>query len=167
MQATDQSSTRLAVPATKRSLLALSHAMERAFDIADQPASSPALLLGLFQRREYFDVEAARYAAMAAAGSCVVVGFAGSTKGLPPGVHAVGFTEEDPRSRDWVLIAVKGAYASSLVAKDARDLAPGELTLESARLFQARWTFQRPQALADAQNQLASLAPIFQMHSCR
>ncbi len=159
LQVTDRSFTRLAVPATKRSLLTLSHAMERAFDIADQPASSPALVLGLFQRREYFDVEAARYAAMAAAGTCVVVGFAGSTQGLPPGVHAVGFTEEDPRSREWVLIAVKGAYASSLVAKDARDLAPGELSLESARLFQARWTFQREEALADAQSQLTVLAP--------
>lgn len=154
----DLGSTRPAVPATKKFLLTLSHAMERAFDMTDQPASSPALLLGLFQRREYFDVEAARYAAMAAAGTCVVVGFTGSTEGLPPGVHAVGFEEGDPRSKVWVLIAVKSAYASSLVAEDARDLAPGELSLESARLFQARWTFQRQQALADAEFQLETLA---------
>lgn len=156
---TDESLVGLTVPATKRSLLTLSHAMERAFDIADQPASSPALVLGLFQRREYFDFEAARYAAMAAGGTCVVVGFAGSTDDLPPGVHAVAFAEDDPRSREWVLVAVKGAYASSLVATDARDLAPGEMSLESARLFQARWTFQRGQALTDAQLQLESLAP--------
>lgn len=150
MTATDENVVGPTVPATKRSLLVLSHAMERAFDIADQPAASPALVLGLFQRREYFDVEAARYAAMAAAGVCVVVGFVGSTQGLPPGVHAVAFTEDDPRSRLWVLVTVKGAYASSLVATDARDLAPGELSLESARLFQAHWTFQRLPALADA-----------------
>ena len=156
---TEPSLSGQAVPATKRSLLTLSHAMERAFDIGDPSANFPALVIGLFQRREYFDIEAPRYAAMAAAGTCVVVGFAGSTQGLPPGVHAVGFTPEDPRSKAWVLIAVKGAYASSLVAQDARDLAPGELSLESARIFHARWTFQRHQALADAQDQLASLAP--------
>lgn len=152
-------STRPTVPATKKFLLTLSHAMERAFDRTVQPASSPALVVGLFQRREYFDVEAARYAAMAAAGTCVIVGFTGSTRDLPPGVHAVGFTENDPRSGIWALIAVKGAYASSLVAQDARDLAPGELSLESARLFQARWTFQRQQALTDADSQLRALAP--------
>ncbi len=144
--------------ATKRTLVTLSHAMERAFDIAEQPISSPALVLGLFQRREYFDVEVARYAAMAAAGTCVIVGFAGSTQGLPPGVHAVAFAEDDPRSREWVLIAIKGAYASSLVATDVRDLAPGEMSLEAARLFEARWTFQRLPALADAQQKVEALS---------
>jgi diguanylate cyclase (GGDEF)-like protein len=150
-------STRPAVPATKTCLVTLSHAMERAFDRTEQPPSTPALVVALFQRREYFDVEAARYAALAAAGTCVVVGFTGSTQGVPPGVHAVGFAAEDPRSKIWVLIAVKGSYASSLVAEDARDLAPGELSLEAARLFQARWTFQRQQALADAHLQLQTL----------
>lgn len=48
MQVTGRSSIRPAVPATEPSLLMLSHAMERAFDIADQPASFPALILGLF-----------------------------------------------------------------------------------------------------------------------
>jgi hypothetical protein len=78
------------VSTTKRSLLVLSHAMERAFDtVAQLDGGAPGLVLGLFQRREYFDIEAPRYAALAAAGHTIVVGFTGSPKGLASGVHAV------------------------------------------------------------------------------
>lgn len=146
------------VPTTKRALLTLSHAMERAFDAAGRP-EQPGVVIALFQRREYFEVESTRYAELASAGNCVVVGFQGSTAGLPPGVHGVSFTDVDLRALDWILVLVKGTYASALVARDARDLFPGEVTLEAARLFNARWTFQRRDALVEAEDQLARLAP--------
>jgi len=47
---------------TKRSLVTICHAMERSFD-HDPGATvqgSAGLVIGLFQRREYFDVEADR-----------------------------------------------------------------------------------------------------------
>ncbi len=136
---------------SKRTLLVVSHAMERA---ACADPATPGLVLALFQRREYFDLEAPAYGALASAGNTVVVGFAGSSDGLPPGVHAVVFDEDDPRARDWVLVLVRGDHATSLVAADAFALAPGELTLQASRLFSARQTFGRTQALADAHEQL-------------
>ena len=131
--------------------------MERAFGFAD-PATR-GLVIGLFQRREYFDREAADYAALAASGHTVIVGFSGASDDLPPGVHAVTFGEDDPRAGQWVLVLVRGDHATSLVASDAFELAPGELTLQASRLFLARHTFGRARALADAHEQLESLAP--------
>jgi diguanylate cyclase (GGDEF)-like protein len=142
---------------TKRTLLLVSHAMERAFSASDQ--NVPGLVLALFQRREYFDHEAAAYAALAASGHTVIVGFSGSTADLPAGVHAVAFDEDDPRARDWVLVLVRGDHATALVATDSYDLAPGELTLQASRLFHGRQTFSRIQALADARAQLTRLSP--------
>jgi len=166
-----------AAPATKRALVVLSHAMERAFDAVDDapqatpplpgsalgsapgsaPAPMPGLVLGLFQQREFFDIEADRYAALAAAGHTIVVGFAGSLDGLPPGVHGVSFPEHDDRARDWVLVTVRDAYASALVARDAFDLCAGERTLQASRLFDADWTFHRDAALEHARAQLERL----------
>lgn len=143
---------------TKRALLVLSHAMERAFDSDLTGGDGPGLVIGMFQHREHFDVERHRYAALAAAGHTVVVGFSGSTADLPRGVHAVPFERDDRRTSDWVLVLVRGAYASALVAHDVRALAPGELTLEGSRVFTASWTFLRSAALEHAGRQLARLA---------
>lgn len=147
-----------AVPATKRSLLVLSHAMERAFD-APVDHNEPGLVIGLFQRREHFDVEAERYAALASAGHIVLVGFVGSTENLPPGVHAATFPEDSPLAGAWVLVLVRGPYATSLDAEDMRDLAAGEATFEASRLFEATWTFRRKVALGVAVHRLAQVAP--------
>lgn len=140
------------VPSTKRKLLVLSHAMERALDTARPAGTTTGRVLGLFQRREYYDVERLRYAELAAAGHTVIVAFAGSTRDLPGGVHAVGFAEDDPRALDWVLVTVREAYATSWVAQDIKALAPGEPTLESSRVFESRWTFRRDRAPADGRN---------------
>lgn len=147
-------------PATKRALLVVSHAMERAFDAvpAGPEGGRPGVVFGLFQRREYFDVEADRYAALAAAGHTVVVGFTGRSDGLPAGVHGVTFNVDDPRAHDWVVILVRGAYATAIVAQDTHDLSAGELTLEASRLFDAVWTFRRRTALGEARTQLLRLA---------
>lgn len=141
---------------SKRTMLVVSHAMERAFGMADP--LTPGLVIGLFQQREYFEPEAPAYAALAAAGHTVIVGFSGASDGLPPGVHVVTFDQDDPRTGDWVLVLVRGDHATSLVASDAFGLVAGELTLQASRLFRARQTFGRARALADAREQLARLA---------
>lgn len=144
----------------KRALVVVSHAMERAFDDAAPAADggTTGLVIGMFQRREYFDVEVSRYARLAAAGHTVVVGFAGSTEGLPAGVRGVSFPASDPRARDWVVILVRGPYANTLVAEELDRLAEGEETLEASRLFNARWTFRRGPGLEEAGAQLHRLA---------
>lgn len=146
----------------KRALVVVSHAMERAFDARPptEDRGEGGLVIGLFQRREYFDIEAARYAALAAAGHTVVVGFAGSTAGLPDGVHVVPFADSEPRVRDWVLVLVQGSFAAALVAEDSLDLSGGELTLEASRLFRSSWTLQRMLALPVARSQLHRLAGV-------
>jgi diguanylate cyclase (GGDEF)-like protein len=148
-------------PSTKRALLVLSHAMERAFDSIETGGDStePGLVLGLFQRREYFEVELHRYAALAAAGHTVVVAFCGPTEGIPAGVHAVSLDEGDAGATRWVLLLLRGSYATSLVARDRLDLSKGEMTFQSSRQFDARATFRRHVALADARQYLSELAP--------
>jgi diguanylate cyclase (GGDEF)-like protein len=151
-----------AVPATKRTLVVLSHAMERAFDLSEPDRAGDGergLVIALFQHREYFDPEATRYAALAEAGHTVIVGFAGSGADLPAGVHHAEFGDLDPRAEDWRLIMIRGAFGTALAGYDARDLSQGEATLEASRLFDATWTFRRGEALAQAAAQLARLAP--------
>lgn len=92
---------------SKRTLLLMSQAMERAFDTAGS-TDQPGLAVSLFQRRQYFDVQAQRYADLARAGHTVLVAFPGSTDGLPDGVRAVPMHPADPRAEDWVLLLVRG-----------------------------------------------------------
>ena len=56
---------------TKRSLLALSHAMERSIQVAATPGDGPrySLLISMFQRREYFEPERERYTRIAERGT--------------------------------------------------------------------------------------------------
>lgn len=150
---------RTTAPATKRALLVLSHAMERAFGVVEGDRPARGLVIGLFQRREYFDVEASRYAALAERGHVVVVAFAGPVDGVPSGVHAVPLCADDPRAGVWGLDLVRGACASTLTATDARRLVAGELTLEASRGFEAHWTFRREAALHVARARFTALAP--------
>ena len=149
------------VLSSKRALLVLSHAMERAFDLhatVAAPADEPGLVIAMFQRREYFDGEAARYAALAASGHAVVVGFCGATGTIPEGITAIALAEDDPLANEWALLLVRGAYATSLRAQDTLDLSVGEMTLQASRLFDARWTFDRRAVLSEARERLDLLS---------
>lgn len=145
---------------TKRTLVVLSHAFERAFAGPEPGGSSgaPGVLLALFQRREYLEAELAHYGALAAAGHVVVVGAVGPLPELPPGVHGVAFDAGDARARFWLLLTVRGPYASLLEADDEHDFAPGEETLEASRAFAADWTVHRGAVLERARAELDRLA---------
>jgi diguanylate cyclase (GGDEF)-like protein len=148
---------------TKRALLSLSHAMENTIldGLACQDGSG--LIVGLFQRRAYFDIEAARYAELAARGVTCIVGFVGDTDRLPPGVHAVSLEVADPLANEWTLVFLDESMGSALVATDLGQLAQGEDSLEAARLFRGCWTFQQQQAAGVAARLMnglgAGLAP--------
>lgn len=163
----------LSTVSTKRALLVASHALERAFEDVDASGASidsdglassgkvgdEGLIIGFFQRREYFDVEAARYAALAAQGHTVVVAFTGSTDHVPDGVTAVELAEDDPRAGDWVLTMVRGAFAATLSARDIHQLSATEATLQASRLFLSWFTLRRHLALEGTRTHLDHLAP--------
>ncbi len=143
---------------SKRTLMLLSHAMERAFaDGGDEDV--PGLVIAHFQRREYFDVEAGRYAELARSGHTVIVAFDGETTGLPPGVHAVQLAPEDPRARRWTLLLLRDGCATHLDAVDRHEPAADERTLQGSRTFEAAWTFRRRLAVDHAATLVEDLAP--------
>lgn len=144
---------------TKRSLLALSHAMERSLDVghSDHEADLPPLVIALFQRAEYFAVERDRYRELGIAGALCIVGFAGTSDALPEGIEWVSLHKEEPLASEWALIVLDGAMGIALVAQDINDIAPGEQTLESARLFTAHWSFSPTDAAREARRILDDL----------
>ena len=151
--------TTATLTSSKRALLSLSHAMEHA--VLDQlvgPGDYDGLVVGLFQRREYFDVERERYARLASLGVQCVVAFVGSVEDMPPGVHGVGLDAASPLAQEWSLVILDASTGAALVARDTGDLVPGEDTLEAARLFEGTWTFQRDEAAAVATRLLDAVA---------
>ncbi len=161
----------LSTVSTKRALLVASHALERAFDdvtraigtrrpphAADRPAGDEGLLIAFFQRREYFDLEASRYAALAARGHTVIVAFTGSVDSLPAGITGVSLAPDDARANDWVLTMVRDAFAATLTARDIHQLSPTEATLEAGRLFMGWSTMRRHLALENSRIHLEHLA---------
>lgn len=144
---------------TKRSLLALSHAMERSLDVgrAEGDSPLPPLVIAMFQRAEYFAVERDRYRDLGAAGALGIVGFAGVSDQPPEAVAYVALTLEEPLAGEWALIVLDGAMGIALVANDINDIAPGEQTLESARLFTAHWSFSPTDAAREARRILDAL----------
>ena len=61
------------IPASKRSLVAVSHAIESA--VLTAPIQQPTVMVALFQRLAYFDRERAVYQRLAELGVHVVIGF--------------------------------------------------------------------------------------------
>lgn len=159
---------------TKRALLVTCRALERAFQGADDDdqrsvgiavaedseADEKGLLIASFQRREYFEAEAARYAALADSGHTIIVTFTGSRDAVPAGVTAVSLPAGDVRARDWALTVVRGSFAATLTARDLHQLSPTEATLEASRLFMSWSSLRRHLALKSARDHLEGLAEL-------
>jgi DICT domain-containing protein/GGDEF domain-containing protein len=153
--------------ASKRSLVALSHAIEAA--VLAGPVTTPTVVVALFQRRAYFAREAAVYERVAASGAVVVLGFAedeaetmagttngsttGTTAGVPAGCRVVALDPDEPLADEWSVVAVGPRAGAYLVATDAHQIDPTEYTLEAGREFVGRWGWSRVQAA----NELARL----------
>ncbi|WP_328347428.1 DICT sensory domain-containing protein [Micromonospora sp. NBC_00421] len=130
---------------TKRSLVTVSHAIERsALATAED---GPLVVIALFQRMPYFLREQARYGRIAASAAVTVVGLVGETPPeLPPGAYAVALDESEELAREWSVVALTPRFGASLVARDQREVAAAG-TLEEGRLFSGRWGFRRDEAL--------------------
>jgi diguanylate cyclase (GGDEF)-like protein len=122
-------------------------------------ATQTSFALALFQRRAYFDLEAARYAAFAAAGATVVVGFPGDVGNLPSGVHGIDLSKRDELLDSWVLIVLNGSLAAAMVAVDDHGLIEGGDSIEDSRSFIARWTFRREDTVEAFRQIIRPLSP--------
>ncbi|MDQ4118471.1 MAG: hypothetical protein M3235_16135, partial [Actinomycetota bacterium] len=133
---------------TKRSLVAVSHAIERA--VLAAPHAEPTIVLALFQRAEYFERERASYERIAGTGARVAVGFrADGERALPDGVSAVPLDPGEALVDEWSVVAVTPEAGAFLVATDQHAIEPGASSLEAGRRFRSRWGFSRVQATVE------------------
>jgi diguanylate cyclase (GGDEF)-like protein len=138
--------------ATKRTLASVSHAIE---DVA-AVVGRGAVVIAFFQEAAYFAPMAPRYERLAGSGATVVVAHRGG--GSPvPGVHQVELDPSDPRGAEWTLVLISDSVSAHLCAVDLVVLDPTATDLESGRVFEAQWGFDRRATLAHAQRVLAGL----------
>ncbi|WP_262286506.1 DICT sensory domain-containing protein [Micromonospora sp. MA102] len=132
---------------TKRGLVAVSHAIERA--ALAEAEDGPLVVFALFQRLPYFARERAVYRRIAGRAAVTVVGMVGGpAPELPAGAYPVALEETEELAREWSVVALTPRFGASLVAYDRAEVAPAE-TLEAGRLFDGRWGFRRDEALHD------------------
>ncbi|NMO92968.1 DICT sensory domain-containing protein [Actinomycetospora sp. TBRC 11914] len=132
-------------PASKRSLVAISHAIESA--VAQGPRDEPTVVVALFQRMAYFTRERAVYEELARSGIHVVVGFSdGEQHDVGETVEVVLLDPSEPLAEEWSVIAVGPEAGAFLVATDTGEIDPTEYTLEAGRWFLGRWGYSRVQA---------------------
>ncbi|MFI7436258.1 DICT sensory domain-containing protein [Micromonospora haikouensis] len=130
---------------TKRSLVAVSHAIESAALATAE--DGPLVVIALFQRMPYFDRERAVYERIAATAAATVVGVVGQRpEALPAGACGVALDETEDLAREWSVVALTPRFGAVLVAHDRAEVEPAA-TLESGRLFDGRWGFRRDEAL--------------------
>ncbi|RZT83462.1 diguanylate cyclase/two-component system sensory protein [Pseudonocardia sediminis] len=130
---------------TKRSLIAVSHAIERA--VLASPVDGPTVVIGLFQRMEYFERERSVYRDLAEAGVRVAVGFCDApAHDLPDGVEQVALDPSEALVDEWAIVALSDSAGAFLVATDRHEFDPDARSLEAGRRFLARWGFSRVQS---------------------
>ncbi|MEH0845366.1 DICT sensory domain-containing protein [Micromonospora sp. CPCC 205711] len=133
---------------TKRSLVTVSHAIERAALATAE--DGPLVVIALFQRMPYFLRERARYERIAAGAAVTVVGLVGEAPPeLPAGTYGVALDDDEELAREWSVVALTPRFGAALVARDRREVEVAA-TLEAGRLFDGRWGFRRDEALHEA-----------------
>jgi diguanylate cyclase (GGDEF)-like protein len=131
---------------TKRSLIALSRALEEA---AVRAGGDDVVILALFQHADYFLPQVRRYGRFARGARAVLVACAG-TCDPPPGVTAVDLAPDDPLVEEWALVVLGPQLGLTLVARDLHEVQPSTRSYEEGRLFSARWSALREHAVAEA-----------------
>lgn len=146
---------------TKRTLVTISHAIERAALAAAE--DGPMVVFALFQRLPYFDRERQVYARIASRAAATVVGLvADQTPEMPAGTSPVVLDDKEELAREWTVVVLTPRFGATLVADDLERVRAGATTLESGRLFDARTSFRRDDALHEVlrlRNQLGDRLP--------
>lgn len=134
---------------TKRTLVTVSHAIERAAAAASDDA--PMVVFAMFQRAAYFERERRMYGRIAAHADAVVIGAvdAGAAT-APAGAVLVPLTAADELAREWSVVVLTPRFGAALVAYDLEQVDAGAATLEAGRLFDGTWHFRRDEALHEA-----------------
>lgn len=149
--------TTTAGPMVKKTLVTLSHAMERAALAAG--GDRPLVVVALFQRLPYFDQERALYRQLAQQADAVVVGFVDDFRPELPGrIDPVLLRLDEPLAREWTVVVATPQMGAFLVAFDEERAVPGERTLEAGRLFSGRWGFSAAGARAELRRLCGQLA---------
>jgi HD-GYP domain-containing protein (c-di-GMP phosphodiesterase class II) len=100
----------------KRTLIALSHAME---DRGLESPEHPPLVFAGFQRARFFAHDHGRYEAISHGSAMCVVAAGGLTTRIDDRLTVLGVGPSDPFWRDWVVVVYGGAsHAAVLVARD-------------------------------------------------
>ncbi|WP_433796328.1 DICT sensory domain-containing protein [Actinoplanes sp. CA-252034] len=134
---------------TKRTLVGVSHALERAAEASAE--DGPMLVVALFQRLPYFERERRAYERIAELAAVTVVGLAADRPPEPPaGPHVVLLGEDEPLAREWTLVVLTPRFGAVLVAHDREQVSAAEDTLEAGRLFDGWWSLRRDDALHEA-----------------
>ncbi|RKN40708.1 histidine kinase [Micromonospora endolithica] len=134
---------------TKRELVTVSHAIERAALATAE--DGPLIVLALFQRIPYFERERALYERIVRTAAATVVGVVDAApETLPTGAYGVVLAEDEELAREWSVVALTPRFGAALVAYDRAEVDPDAPTLESGRLFDGGWTFRRDAALHEA-----------------
>ncbi|MCM4077986.1 DICT sensory domain-containing protein [Paractinoplanes hotanensis] len=134
---------------TKRTLVTISHALERAALAAAE--DGPMVVFALFQRLPYFERERQVYERIASRAAATVVGLvAAQAPQLPAGTYPVLLDEKEELAREWSVVVLTPRFGAVLVAHDLEEFQAGAATLESGRLFEGRSSFRRDEALHEA-----------------
>ncbi len=142
-------------PLSKRSLLALSHAIE---DECCARAERP-LLFGGFQRDRFLRQSYARWVELArTARTAVVFADLGAPRDPRPGVPVeIALPREAPLNREWLVVCDAPDLPACMVAVER----PGqEAVLGARRRFEAVWTVD-PRAVRNASRVAAALADTY------
>ncbi len=129
--------------------MALSHAMEQAALAAAE--DGPMVVIALFQRKPYFARERAVYERIARVAAVTLIGLvAEDAPSLPDGVSLVLLDDKEELAREWTVVVLTPRWGSVLVAHDREEVEAGAATMESGRIFSARWSYRRDDALHEA-----------------
>ena len=131
---------------TKRTLVTVSHAIERAALAAAE--DGPMVVVAMFQRLPYFERERQVYADIASSAAATVIGLvADEMPQAPADSQMVLLDDKDELAREWTVVVLTPRFGAMLVAYDLEQFQPGAATLESGRVFEARTAFRRDDAL--------------------
>lgn len=132
---------------TKRTLVSLSHALERAAMAVAEDA--PMIVLALFQRAPYFERERQVYDRITRVAAATVVGMVADE---PPvigdgGPHVVLLRADEKLALEWTVVVLTPRFGAVLNAYDREEVDGSAATLEAGRLFDGRWSLRRDDAL--------------------
>lgn len=130
---------------TKRTLVTLSHALERtALAVAED---TPMVVLALFQRAPYFERERGVYDRIAGTAAATVVCMVADEPPAGTAAHVVLLRPDEEAAKEWTVVVLTPRFGGVLNAYDREQVDGSAATLEAGRLFDGRWSLRRDDAL--------------------